>query len=119
MNLDDIEAERDEARFELDSYRRRIRISTVATRQGFKDPEDAHAFLADDETEDEQSTERALKRLARQKPYLVNKPRSSGVAVGSGGNGVGLTVEEIKSMTPDQINARWDEVQKVMSGQGG
>ena len=31
----------------------------------------------------------------------------------------GLTLEDVKAMSEDQINSQWDEVQKVLESQGG
>lgn len=112
----EIEAERDEARYELENYKREVRVTKIAQRLNYRDPSDAARFLTDDETEDDASTERALKRLAKEKSYLVEPRRSSGIPVG--GEAGGLTLDEINNMTPDQINARWGEVQAAMAAAG-
>jgi hypothetical protein len=109
------EAERDEARYQLDAYKRRVRVTEAAKRLGFKDPDDAFRFLSDEDTEDEVSTERALKRLSKSKAYLVADRRATGAPVGGDG-GVTLTLEQIQQMKPEEINARWEEVQKAMAG---
>lgn len=108
-----VEAERDEARYQLDAFKRRVRVTEAAKRLGYKDPEDAFRFLSDEDSEDENSTERALKRLARSKPYLVVERRSTGAPVN--GDGVTLTMDQIKNMSQEEINSRWDEVQKAMA----
>lgn len=113
-----LEAERDEARYELTSFQRRVRVTRAAVRLGFKDPEDAVRFLPEDETEDDASTERALKRLAREKSYLVEQRRSSGAPVNGEGGAGGLTLEEIQRMSPEEINKRWPEVQAAMAAGG-
>lgn len=100
------------AQYELDEFRRQSRIMSAATRQRFKDPDDAVKFLNEDDTADDVSTERALKRLAREKPYLVDRSTSTGAPI-TGGVGT-LTMEDVKKMSSEQINARWDEVQKAM-----
>jgi hypothetical protein len=110
------EAERDEAKYQLDAYRRRIRVQAAAVRLGFKDPEDASKFLTEEDTEDDTSTERALRKLARDKSYLVQERRSTGAPVG--GDGVSLTLDQIKNMSEDEINDRWEEVQKAMANTG-
>lgn len=108
-----VESERDEARFQLDSYKRRIRVQNVATRLGFKDADDAHRFLSDEDTEDDVSTERALKSLSKKKPYLVSERRSTGAPVN--GEGAILTKADMERMTPEEINTRWEEVQKSLA----
>jgi hypothetical protein len=114
--LMEIEAERETARMELDITLRNQRIGSAATRLNFRDPEDAQHFLSEDETMDDAATERALKRLAREKPYLVNERRPSGGPIN--GEGPALTMEEIKRMSPEEVNARWQEVQAAMSASG-
>lgn len=115
----EVEAERDETRYQLDSYKREIRVSAAAVRLGYKDPQDAAHFLSEDETEDDVSTERALKRLSRNKPYLVEERRASGTAIGGGqGSDGGLSMDDIKKMKPEEINARWSEVQAAMAAGG-
>lgn len=112
-----IEAERDEAKFQLDSFKRQVRVTEAAKRLGFKDPEDAFRYLSDEDTEDDSTTERALKALSKRKAYLVNERKSTGAPVGGDG-GVTLTMDQIKNMSSDEVNARWDEVQKAMAAAG-
>jgi hypothetical protein len=102
------------AEYQLEQFQRRIRIQGVAQRLGFKDTEDAVRFLDEDDTEDDVSTERALKRLAREKPYLVDAKRSSGAPV-NGERSATLTLDDIKKMSQDEINARWEEVQTALA----
>jgi hypothetical protein len=103
------------AEYQLEQFQRTQRISSIANRLGFKDSEDAVRFLDDDDSDDDVTAERALKRLAREKPYLVDTRRSTGAPVG--GEGSTLSMEEIKRMTPDEVNARWEEVQQAMQNQ--
>lgn len=110
------EAERDEARYQLDAFKRQVRVSEAAKRLGFKDPEDAFRYLSDEDTEDDATTERALKALSKRKAYLVNERKSTGAPVN--GDGVTLTMEQIQRMSPEEINSRWDEVQKAMASAG-
>lgn len=109
----EVEGERDQARYELDQFKRRVRVTEAAKRLNFKDPDDAFRFLSDEDTEDEVTTERSLKRVAKQKPYLVSERRSTGAPVS--GDGVTLTLADIKRMSPEEINQRWPEVQKAMA----
>lgn len=124
-NYDELIAEKDEevsaagaraeaAEYQLEQFQRRIRISNAANRLGFKDAEDAIRFLDEDDTEDDVSTERALKRLSREKPYLVDTRRSTGAPV-NGERGVTLTHEDISKMSQDEINNRWEEVQQALA----
>ena len=107
------------AEYELDRYRREVRTVGLATRLGFRDPRDAILHLSDDDTADEGTCERALRKLAKDKQYLVDPRRASGVASGGSGGAGALTMEQIKNMTPDEINSRWTEVQRAMAMSGG
>lgn len=126
---DEILAEKDEevsaagaraeaAEYQLDQFQRRTLINSTAQRLHFKDPQDAVRFLDEDDTDDEVSTERALKRLAREKPYLIDARRASGAPIG-GENGTNISLEDIKRMSQEEINARWEEVQQALSAGTG
>lgn len=107
-------AERAEAaEYALEKFQRDSRVSKIAGRLGFRDPSDALAMLNEDDVEDDNSTERALKRLAREKPYLVDGKRASGAPVN--GERSTLSYDDVKKMSQDEINGRWDEVQKALS----
>lgn len=58
-----------------------------------------------------------LKELVEQKPYLAAGP---GVGPTPASNparaGAKYTLEQVKAMTPDEINANWDAVQEVLKG---
>ena len=71
-------------------------------------------------TGDDKSCERALRKLGEEKPYLLDMKRARGRSMNGGvGGGVGLTMEQIKSMSPDEINANWEAVQATLSRGGG
>jgi|tagenome__1003787_1003787.scaffolds.fasta_scaffold20989830_6 hypothetical protein len=108
--------ERDDARAELTKFKRTVLVTTVAQRVGFKDPSDAHLFIAADDSDDEKVAERALQRVLREKPYLKSDRRPTGGPTGD--NNGGLTIEDIKGWSQEQINARWDEVQPVLAASG-
>lgn len=55
----------------------------------------------------------AIKKLIEDHPQL--KSGGFGANATNSQRQRGLTIEDIKKMTPEQINARWDEVQKVMA----
>lgn len=76
-----------EAREELRAFQREVRVTRIATRLGFRDPDDALRFLADGEADDDNQCERALKRIASEKPYLIadQVPTRTGVSVGGEG----------------------------------
>lgn len=108
-------ARADAAEYKLDQFQRDIRVNNLATQLGFKDPGDAIRFLDDEDTGDDESARKALLALAQSKKYLVNdRPRTGGPMGGS--NGGGLTIEQIKNMSPDEVNANWEAVQAAMSG---
>lgn len=112
--------ERDEAKQELIGYKRQQRVSSKASKLLFIDPADAHLYLKDEEMDDDDRTERALKRVLREKPHLKSTKRSSGVPLN--GNEGGLTFEQIQNMTEEEIIARKPEVDKAlaaMSKSGG
>lgn len=110
--------ERDEANNLLTQERRDRRIGDIAKRLGFKDSGDAMAFVRPEDGDDDAAAERALKKLARNKPYLVESRRATGLPVGGGAGGSILTIEQIRQMTPEEINANWTDVQKVMQASG-
>lgn len=105
----------DKAETELRSFKRQIRVQRIATALGWKDPTDAYLYIEDEEDmDDDRLTEAALTRVAKRKDWLVNPKKATGGP--SPGNGTGgLTMEDIKRMSQDEINRRWDEVQKVMA----
>ena len=69
---------------QLNQIQRSQRVTTVAQRLNFHDAADADAFLTEEEAKDERSIESALKRLAKEKPYLVAEARRTGAAVNNG-----------------------------------
>ncbi len=103
--------------FTLDQERRNNRVMKIAGRLNFKDPADALAMLNDDDdTGDDKSCERALRGIAKTKPYLIDK-KKGGLPM-NGGGGTRLTMEDIKKMTSEEINARYTEVAEVMAQSG-
>lgn len=106
----------------------RLKVVTKAVKAGFQDPDDAWRML--DLAEVGENIDGALTDLLKNKPYLA---RASGTASG-GGNGAsgntpkisagnpaspgGLTLDQIRQMTPEQIAARRKEVHDVLRAQG-
>lgn len=111
-----LEQERDTAKGDLDSFQRQVRVTSIASRMGFKDPADARALLSPEDTGDDKAAERALRKLAESKNYLVDEQRATGRSMGNGGAATGLlTKEQMEAMSPEEITANWDVVQKSMS----
>jgi hypothetical protein len=104
----------------LDDFRREVRVTRVASKLSFRDPEDAIKLVSPESVGDDKATERTLRKLVEDKPYLVDQRRATGRSMGNGNNGGGITMAQIKNMTQDEINTNWEQVQKVMaaSGQG-
>lgn len=114
--IDEAHARAESAEYTLEQFQRNLRVSGIANRLGFRDPQDAIRFLDDDDTDTDDKAEKALKRLAESKDYLVERRRGSGGP--STGGPKGLTIEDIKSMSQDEINANWEAVQATMASQG-
>lgn len=112
----------------------RLKVTRSASKAGFQDPDDAWGLL--DLAEAGEDIDAALGELLRKKPYLARPAvtASTSGATNGGGNGASgnaskisagnpasggsLTIDQIKAMTPDQIQARRAEVQAVLRGQG-
>lgn len=111
------EGERDTAVAELQSFKRRILVESVAKRLGWREPADAHLYLDAEDMDDEALAEAALKRVAKKKEFLVNPKKATGGPGPNNGAG-GLSVDDIKQMSQEEINRRWPEVQKVLEASG-
>lgn len=115
------EQERDEARTELANLKAKIKVESSARALKFKNADEAVALLRErgiDQTDDTAVTD-ALTALAEERPHLIDtgRPGPSGLPSGGDPQTGGLTLEEVKAMTPAEVNARWDEVQKVLNTQ--
>lgn len=111
------EKERDEARQELVSFKREVTVTRVASRLGFRDPSDAMHYIAGEDADDEKVAERSLLKLLRDKPYLKSDKVATGAHLNGSSPGT-LTVADVKRMSQEEINARWDEVQQVLQASG-
>jgi hypothetical protein len=111
------EREKVEAQEALDSFRREVRVTRIATLLGYHDPQDAIAQLANkpEATAEDKTCMRALRQLAQEKPYLVDARKARGRAMGDGGGQAGLTWEQVQAMPEEEVIRRWDEVQPVLS----
>lgn len=112
------EAERDQAREDLASLEQRVNVERIAGRLKVKHPADAIALLPGEvDHTDDQAVEQALQALIDdgRVPVDSTRPGSTGRPAGNGGGA--LTVEQIKEMSPDEVNRRWDEIQPVLAQQ--
>jgi hypothetical protein len=119
--ITELEGEIEALKMEGTKNERRASVIKVAKRLSFEYPDDAHLFLDADDMEDERSIESALKTVLRERPRLKSRRRGSGAPIpGEGeddGKGGGLTIEDVKKMSPEEINKRWTEVQAVLRSQ--
>lgn len=113
----------------------RMEIERLARKLNIVDEEAAYRLMDlagveyDQQSGKPTNVEKLLQELAKARPYLVAQ---QGTDKGSGGSGTGaqggsaanggtgrgatLTIDQIKGMTRDQINANWDAVQKALAG---
>lgn len=102
----------DKAEAELIDYKFEVAVGRVANRLNFKDPTDAYLYLGRefDKESDETQIERALKKVLDGKPYLKgDRKGTGGNGNGTGSGSGGFSMDQIKSMTPDQINENWSK----------
>ena len=79
------ERERDALKAEISKREQQSLVGGIAKRLQFADPEDAFRFLDEADMADEKLAERALKALAKDKPYLLAKgPTRTGREVTGG-----------------------------------
>jgi hypothetical protein len=117
--VSELEGELEALRMERQKDEHKANIVKVAKRLNFEYPDDAHRFLDADDMEDEQSIESALKTVLRDRPRLKSKRKGSGAPIpgesgDEDGKGGGLTMEDVKKMSPKEVNERWGEVQAVL-----
>lgn len=111
------ETERDEARTDLVELRAQIQVERIARRRKFRNADEALALLPGDlDRSDEDAVDKALETLAENRPHLIDTGQSGSTGrPASSNNGGDLTVEQIKQMSPAEVNRRWDEVQPVIA----
>jgi len=101
----------------LAAQNRLFQVQLTAQKLGIVDPEAAAALLPPNTPADQIEGQLTLMLAAR--PWLkgtaapVNTPAGNPPKTGSG-----LTMDQIKAMTPDEINTRWAEVEVVMKQAG-
>lgn len=98
----------------------RYEVMLAASRLGIVDPEAAYRLLDQsalkfDDDGAPTNTEAALRDLLKARPYLAGGTASGG-ATNPNRERPGLTLEDIKRMSPEEINSRWAEVEKALSG---
>jgi len=114
------ETERDQARHELTDLQARAKVEQAARNLKFRNADEALALLAADvDRTDDTAVTDALTALAAERPHLLDtgRPGPSGLPASGDPQPGGLTIEQVKEMTPEQINANWPEVQKALAGQ--
>lgn len=75
---EDLQTELSAMQIELEAQARDQRVRSVAQRYGAYDPDDIALILTEEETEDDRQTERAVKRLQKEKPHLFARRSPSG-----------------------------------------
>lgn len=100
--------------------RLRSAVLTAAAKQGFVDPEDAFRMLERDELAlgengSVDGIEEALGALRKAKPYLVRSASAQPIQPTNPAGQRSLTKADVAGMTADEINRRWDEVEKVLA----
>ena len=111
------ERERDELKVELAKLRFRIKAERAARRRKFRNTDEAIDLLPEGvDSEDDAALDEALEVLAENRPHLIDNGAAppSGAPAG-GGSPPALTREQIAQMSPEEVNRRWDEVQKVLA----
>jgi hypothetical protein len=88
------------ARLELQKYKAQATVASAAATLNFRDPQDALRFLTEEEAADQKLAEAALKRLKKDKPYLIAEPRRSGAD--QSGDGM-----NDPALTPEQQHSKW------------
>lgn len=58
----------------------------------------------------------AVAAAIQQWPHIKPAPAAPAVGASNPGRAAKLTIEDVKRMSPEQVNARWDEVQVVLAG---
>lgn len=119
--LAELEHEREE--WARERQERTLRYETMLTAQklGIVDPDAAWRLLdlkqiEFDEDGQPQNVEKVLRDLIRARPYLAGGPSAS--PTNPARSASRLTLEEIRRMTPEEINRRWDEVREVLKRSG-
>lgn len=108
--------ERDQA---MAQQRLRTAVLTAAVKAGVQYPEVAVRMIdvgeLDVDGDRVGGVEEALAALLKSMPGLVGGKGTPQIPLTNPAGGRGLTKEDIRSMSQDEINRRWDEVEKVLA----
>jgi hypothetical protein len=109
-------------------YQLQYEVALRAGRLGIQDPQDAVRLLDWDALEFDERGEVAnmddvLNKLIKSKPYLCGTvqavtPVVTGNPSAERAPGAELTIEQIRQMRPEEINARWAEIEPILAAQG-
>lgn len=116
----ELEQQATEAKAQLAERALKFDVQAAATKLGIVDADAAYRLLdvkalelADDGTP--KNVEAALRALVAAKPYLLGQAATAATNPARGSS-TKLTLEQIKGMSAEEINARWPEVQASMAG---
>ncbi len=119
--ISEMERDAELARQEAQELRLRLHVERQARRLGIVDEEAALALLDRsaleyDDRGNPTNLEAALRNLLKAKPYLAQVGNiSAGSPMNPARPHTSLNIEDIKRMSPEEINRRWDEVQQVLA----
>jgi ribonuclease D len=110
---------------------REQRITRIASRMEFLDPEDVIGRVSAEDGEDDALTESALKAIAERSPHLKKQEQKDPPVIGqvlapapgtpgvpSAGKAPITSIEDVRKLSQAEINERWDEVAEFMSRPG-
>lgn len=119
--LSELERQYTEAQRSLQESTLRYEVMLAAGRLGVVDADaawrllDASSIEFDDDGRPTNVVD-VLRELVRQRPYLAAGTAVTGAVTNPARpRSTVLTLDEIRRMTPDEINERWDEVQRALS----
>lgn len=101
----------DKAEAALSEFKFKTNVAEIAQRLGFKDPTDAFRFLnKEDHIDSEEDVlESALKKVLKNKDYLKSDRKATGGPRGGKDPAGNWDINDIKKMSPDEINKNWDK----------
>jgi len=119
--LAELEKERDALAARAREQAVRFEVASVAQRLGIQSADVAWRLLdterlAFDDDGKPTNVEALLRDLVQAYPFLVSGGAQASATNPARGQSSRLTLEDIKRMSPEEINSRWDEVQAVLEG---
>lgn len=116
-----LEKDRDRMKAELEKLEtenRRLQITGVAKELGFHNPSDALGLIDWKSVEKtDAATKAALEGLLKTSSYLAGPPGPDPTTTSNPARTTRLTRDDLKKLSPSEINKRWSEVQAVLKGQ--